>query len=441
VAVLLGSRKGLQVPNDDSRYKESVVEVLLAYCRQNGRVCPIPLEWKALYEMLPNKSCIGAEWEPPPPLILGAWYDASDEAKMQRLADHIIWAEQHGSFGMVESHLHNLREENWYHLCDDLLETGSWQPWWLVERERPLVLLVNDNSVETIEQVLTASGYDVHIKSKILDAIEWARQLHPHVAIVGNFIPVRERIQLANELSRYCEVILSAADDFDEQWDLIFEPGDFATLLIPVDKGELLDRARKCVYKSEKKRMNAAKAALTSADPIKESTADVAAILDAEIARAEQSGCCCWVLCVKITEKWQEHQGDALLRGMRNLQRALNEKMEFWCLPHAVRLLDLGDSYFTIILPQAPNSTVESFANQLHSLIRATDWRQLVGGSVFLTGFISAVTFPQDGTSAGELLERIWLGTGGPAHNYPFNENWGQNPSKGSDRAERPPDQ
>jgi hypothetical protein len=384
------------------------LEVLLRYCRQNGRVCPMPLEWKALYEMLPNKNRVGAGWEPPPPLILGAWYDASDEAKMQRLADHIIWAEQHGSFARVESHLHNLREESWYHLGDDLLETGSWQPWWLVERERPLVLLVNDNSVETIAQVLTASGYDVYLKSKILGAIEWARQLHPHVAVVGNFISVQERIQLANELSRYCEVLLSASDDFDEQWDLIFEPGDFATLLIPVDKGELLDRARKCVYKSEKKRMNAAKAALTSADSIGDFIATVATALNSEIACSELRGCCCAALSVKVAEDWKETQGDVLLHGMRNLPRVLNEQMEMWCLPHIV--FRQAEDLFTVMLPQATYSTVNAFATQLHALIRGTDWRALTGGSVTLTASISVATFPQDGTSADELLGRILFG-------------------------------
>jgi hypothetical protein len=51
------------------------VENLVAYCRVNDRVCPLPPLWNDLWEMLPNRARVGAGWQPPPPLILAAWHD------------------------------------------------------------------------------------------------------------------------------------------------------------------------------------------------------------------------------------------------------------------------------------------------------------------------------------------------------------------------------
>ena len=38
---------------------------LLAYCRENGRVCPQPRRWQALWEALPERGRVGTSWEPP----------------------------------------------------------------------------------------------------------------------------------------------------------------------------------------------------------------------------------------------------------------------------------------------------------------------------------------------------------------------------------------
>jgi hypothetical protein len=70
------------------RMKESV-ESLVAYCRENDRVCPLPPLWNRLWEMLPGRSRIGVGWQSPPPLILAAWHDTPAMLKMLRLAEHI----------------------------------------------------------------------------------------------------------------------------------------------------------------------------------------------------------------------------------------------------------------------------------------------------------------------------------------------------------------
>jgi len=67
-----------------------------------------------LWEMLPDRTQIGAGWEPPPPLILAAWHEAPAMSKMLRLAEHIHWAETHGALEQVATFLRNLREEDWF---------------------------------------------------------------------------------------------------------------------------------------------------------------------------------------------------------------------------------------------------------------------------------------------------------------------------------------
>jgi hypothetical protein len=94
------------------------VERLIAYCRHRSRVCPMPQRWKTLWELLPNRTRSGPVWEPPEPLILGAWHGATGLEKMLRLETHIRWADRFGVLETVAAYLHNLREEEWFHLGD-----------------------------------------------------------------------------------------------------------------------------------------------------------------------------------------------------------------------------------------------------------------------------------------------------------------------------------
>ena len=92
------------------------VESLIAFCRQNNRVCPQPTRWQDLYELLPSKKRLGGGWEPALPLILAAWHDTPALHKMLRLAEHIEWADKHGCLDAVATYLRNLQEEDWHHL-------------------------------------------------------------------------------------------------------------------------------------------------------------------------------------------------------------------------------------------------------------------------------------------------------------------------------------
>jgi hypothetical protein len=93
---------------------------LLAYCAEHGRVCPVPQQWLRLWDVLPNKRLGGAGWEPSLPLILGAWWEASDEEKQERLAVHLRWAAEHDALGQVEQFLRSLPKTEWHRRGDNL---------------------------------------------------------------------------------------------------------------------------------------------------------------------------------------------------------------------------------------------------------------------------------------------------------------------------------
>lgn len=91
---------------------------LIAYCRRNDRVCPMPMKWNDLYQLLPETHRVGNGWVPALPLILGAWHYASDSEKMLRLDEHINWAADHDALDKVSNFLLNLEESDWHHLGD-----------------------------------------------------------------------------------------------------------------------------------------------------------------------------------------------------------------------------------------------------------------------------------------------------------------------------------
>lgn len=72
------------------------LDALLKYVKSDGRICPNPQEWSALWEMLPDKKSVGMGWEPPLPLILAAWWETPLLAKILRFDEHIRYAVEHG---------------------------------------------------------------------------------------------------------------------------------------------------------------------------------------------------------------------------------------------------------------------------------------------------------------------------------------------------------
>ena len=89
-------------------------DALVESCISDGRVCPQPRLWKALWDMLPDKKRSGGGWSPPLPLILAAWHDATDAEKTERFRLHLAWAHQYGALDEVIAFLRSLAPSDWY---------------------------------------------------------------------------------------------------------------------------------------------------------------------------------------------------------------------------------------------------------------------------------------------------------------------------------------
>ena len=88
---------------------------LIAFCRENNRVCPMQQSWNSLFEMLPNRKRTALGWEPALPLVLEAWENTPGPLKTLRLAEHIEWAAEHGALDRVAAFLRGLPEGDWLH--------------------------------------------------------------------------------------------------------------------------------------------------------------------------------------------------------------------------------------------------------------------------------------------------------------------------------------
>ena len=99
------------------------LESLIEYCKSNNRI--IPVTWTKFWEMLPNRKRKGAGWEPPLPLILGAWWHSSEREKQGRFIYHIKYAAENGILDEADEYLRNLTEEEWCHKGNAGRNTGD----------------------------------------------------------------------------------------------------------------------------------------------------------------------------------------------------------------------------------------------------------------------------------------------------------------------------
>ena len=108
--------KDNRLPKDK---KNETFESLWKYCISDNRVCPMPIKWNDLYKILNNTKQIGAGYEPPIPLILGAWGNTSNNEKQERLKIHIRWAEDCNQLDEVGQYLRSLEEKDWAHYSEN----------------------------------------------------------------------------------------------------------------------------------------------------------------------------------------------------------------------------------------------------------------------------------------------------------------------------------
>lgn len=91
----------------------SAVDQALNVARGNNRVCPMPAQWKALFELMQSLS-------PPqsvPPVVIdgAAWSIVPAMQKRLRLREQIEWAGRIGIIKPVVAFLRSLSEDDWLH--------------------------------------------------------------------------------------------------------------------------------------------------------------------------------------------------------------------------------------------------------------------------------------------------------------------------------------
>jgi len=86
------------------------LEHLEQFCRSSGRVCPLPVYWVRLWEMIAKAS---PDNEPPLPLILAALNETTHLDRMVRLVEQLEHAEKNGTLDAVDSYLRELPLSRW----------------------------------------------------------------------------------------------------------------------------------------------------------------------------------------------------------------------------------------------------------------------------------------------------------------------------------------
>ena len=90
------------------------LDKLLAEAAKDGRVCPQPRQWNDLWQVLPGRRRVGDRWEPDLPLILAAWWHASDGEKQERFRVHLEWAYEHGCAEVIYKFMLEMKPDHWY---------------------------------------------------------------------------------------------------------------------------------------------------------------------------------------------------------------------------------------------------------------------------------------------------------------------------------------
>lgn len=96
----------------------SLLEDAVAQATKNNRVCPKPIYWNALYQLLLKGMPESAGRKPALPLILAGWYESSAVSKARRLNEHLNWAASHGVLKEVYELITSLSEDQWHHFGD-----------------------------------------------------------------------------------------------------------------------------------------------------------------------------------------------------------------------------------------------------------------------------------------------------------------------------------
>ena len=77
----------------------------------NNRICPKPQQWNRIWEIIKSKT----EEKISTPLILAAWWETTDEDKLERFKYHVAIAKKLNANKEVETFIESMNESDWHH--------------------------------------------------------------------------------------------------------------------------------------------------------------------------------------------------------------------------------------------------------------------------------------------------------------------------------------
>ena len=129
---------------------ERRLEELLTYCTSDERICPQPILWHQLWQLLKGRArarrttgydiaqsvdedegTYRQRFEPPLPNVLSSWWGTSDVQKMETLRKQLLWAAQHGVLDVAEAFLRGLAPDDWHRRA----EPSTWSVSQIMEQE------------------------------------------------------------------------------------------------------------------------------------------------------------------------------------------------------------------------------------------------------------------------------------------------------------------
>ena len=90
------------------------LDAALTIARRKNRACPMPLQWKKLFDLMQKLAPAGAV--PPFPIDGPAWNATAPMQKRMRLREQIEWSGRYGLLEPVTAFLVALHDKDWLHL-------------------------------------------------------------------------------------------------------------------------------------------------------------------------------------------------------------------------------------------------------------------------------------------------------------------------------------
>lgn len=89
---------------------------LLQHHRLLGRSFPTPRYWERLYQMLEEEAERRGKTPPPPPLVFALDHEPTEEDKIERLGEQVVWADRNNLLHRIQMFFDAMPSSGWNRL-------------------------------------------------------------------------------------------------------------------------------------------------------------------------------------------------------------------------------------------------------------------------------------------------------------------------------------